>query len=210
MTAHSIVKAHTWDRDGVTAVEFHRKTLGIIGLGRIGSRLAKQASGFEMNILVHDPYASDKAIQDAGATRATFDDLLRQADFVSLHVPLTDETRSIIGQRELALMKPTAFITNTARGELIDESALYTALVEGQIAGAGLDVFHEEPPPRDHPLLALDNVICSPHVAGQTAEALVRTSLAAANNILRVFRGEEPDILVNKEVLSNSTRVNWK
>ena len=209
-TAHGIVQAHTWDRDGVVAVEFHRKTLGIVGLGRIGSRLARQASGFEMKVLVYDPYATDEAIEAAGAARSDLGELLSRSDFVSLHVPLTEETHHIIGAPELEKMKSSAFIVNTARGELIDESALHTALVGGAIAGAGLDVFHEEPPPADHPLLALDNVICSPHVAGQTAEALVRTSLAAADNILRVFRGEEPDILVNKEVLSNNTRINWK
>ena len=209
-TAHSIVQAHTWDRDGVVSVEFHRKTLGIIGLGRIGSRLARQAAGFEMLVLVYDPYATDDAIEAAGATRTELGDLLTRSDFISLHVPLTEETREIIGTPELNQMKSSAFIVNTARGELIDETALHAALVEGQIAGAGLDVFHEEPPADDHPLLQLDNVICSPHVAGQTAEALVRTSLASAENILRVFRGEEPDILVNKEVLTNRSRINWK
>ena len=113
-------------------------------------------------------------------------------------------------KQQLQLMKRTAIIVNTARGELIDEKALHNALTKGQIAGAGLDVFEEEPPPDNHFLLGLDNVICSPHVAGQTAEALVRTSLASAENVLRIFRGEEPDILVNREVLDNPSRINWQ
>ena len=208
--AQDIVQANTWDRDGVSAYELHRKTLGIVGLGRIGSRLAKQATGFDMKILVHDPYASADAIATTGGTRVSLQDLLTRSDYVSLHTPLTDETRGIIGAPELALMKPTAFIANTARGELIDEGALYRALVNKQIAGAGLEVFHDEPPPADHPLLGLDNVICTPHVAGQTAEALVRTSIAAAKNIRSIFRGEELDILVNREVLSDRTRIAWR
>lgn len=210
VVANRIVQSNSWDRDGVVAVELHRKTLGIIGLGRIGSRLSRQASGFDMEVLVYDPYASDDAIQAAGASRTNLDGLLSRADFISLHVPLTDETRHIIGKAELERMKPTAIIANTARGELIDEQALYDALVNGGIAGAGLDVFEEEPPSENHFLLGLDNVICSPHVAGQTAEALVRTSLASAENVLRVLRGEVPDILVNQEVLDDSSRISWQ
>jgi D-3-phosphoglycerate dehydrogenase len=162
-----------------------------------------------MKVLVYDPYASDEAIRTAGAIRVELQDLLSRADFISLHVPLTDETRHIIGRAELERMKPSAILANTARGELIDEQALYDALVSGSIAGAGLDVFEEEPPPENHSLLGLDNVVCSPHVAGQTAEALVRTSLASAENVLRVFRGEVPDVLVNPEVLNNRSRISW-
>lgn len=209
-TADRIVHAHSWDRDGVVAVELHRKMLGIVGLGRIGSRLARQAGGFDMNVLVHDPYATDDAIAAAGATRVPLDDLLSQSDFVSLHVPMTDETRGIIGAPELSLMKPTAVIVNTSRGGLIDEAALYDALVAGKLGGAGLDVFESEPPEEGNPLLGLDNVLCSPHVAGQTAEALVRTSIAAAQNVLAVFRGEVPDILVNPDVLENTRRTKWR
>ena len=209
VVANRIVQSNSWDRNGVVAVELHRKTLGIIGLGRIGNRLARQASGFDMKVLVYDPYASDEAIRTAGAIRVELQDLLSRADFISLHVPLTDETRHIIGRAELERMKPSAILANTARGELIDEQALYDALVSGSIAGAGLDVFEEEPPPENHSLLGLDNVVCSPHVAGQTAEALVRTSLASAENVLRVFRGEVPDVLVNPEVLNNRSRISW-
>lgn len=204
------VRANVWQRDNSSAVELHGKTLGIIGLGRIGSRLAKLTQGFEIEVIVYDPYATVEAIETCGARRAELNDLLKTADFVSLHVPMTEETRHIIGPDELERMKASAILVNTARGGLVDEVALHDALSKGRIAAAALDVFEEEPLPDDHPLTKLDNMICTAHVAGQTQESLVRTSTVAAENILAVLRGEVPDVLVNPDVLANRSRVDWK
>ena len=204
------VRSNVWQRDNSTAAELHRKTMGIIGLGRIGSRFARLAQGFEMDVIVYDPYATPEAVEGCGARLVELDDLLTEADFVSLHVPMTDETRHIIGRDELGRMKSSAVLVNTARGGLVDEAALHDALANGIIAAAGLDVFEDEPLPDDHPLTKLDSMICTAHVAGQTQESLVRTSTVAAENILAVLRGEAPEILVNPEVLGNRSRVAWK
>lgn len=203
------VRSNVWARDNSSAVELHGKTLGIIGLGRIGSRLAKLTRGFRMELLIHDPYATTEAVDAAGAKRVDLNSLLEQSDFVSLHVPMMDETRYFIGSSELERMKPSAILVNTARGGLIDEAALHEVLTNDRLAGAALDVFEEEPLPSDHPLTKLDNIICTAHVAGQTQESMVRTSIVAAENILAVLRGDVPDILVNPEVLKNSARVDW-
>ena len=208
--ANAEVKSGLWNRDGIVGVEFHRKTLGIIGLGRIGSRLTKHAGGFDMDVLVFDPYADPGVVSELGAERVDLKNLLQRADFISLHTPLTDETRHLIGKPELDLMKPSAILVNTARGGLVDEEALYDALTHHTIAGAALDVFEQEPLPGNHPLTRLDNLICSPHVAGQTAESLVSMSVAAAQNILSVFRGDLPDVLINPDVLQNTARIPWK
>lgn len=202
--AHASVKAGEWNRERFVGVELEGKTLGLVGLGRIGSRMARQAQGFGMEVLVYDPYIDAQKAQQAGASLADLPALLRQADFISLHIPLTAETRHLIGRAALALMKPSAVLINTARGGLIDEEALYEALVEGQIAGAALDVFEQEPLPGHYPLAHLENVLCSPHIAGQTAEALVKMSVGAAENILKVLRGERPAFIVNPEALDHS------
>jgi D-3-phosphoglycerate dehydrogenase len=208
-TAHAAIKAGRWERDRIVGVELYRKTLGLIGLGRIGSRMVKRAKGFDMEVLVYDPYVTTETARPLGVTLVDLPTLLRQADFISLHVPLTDETRHIIGQAELDLMKPSAILVNTARGGLIDEKSLYESLAAGRIAGAALDVFEQEPLPPNHPLTRLDNILFSPHVAGQTAEALQRMSVGAAENILRVFRGEAPPFVVNPEVLNSTSRIKW-
>ncbi|AWT59518.1 MAG: Hydroxypyruvate reductase [Candidatus Moanabacter tarae] len=204
------VKSGIWKRDNIVGFELYQKTLGIIGLGRIGSRLAKHALGFGMEVLAYDPYPNRCAIDEVDVSLVSFEKLLQKSDFISLHTPLNSETRNLIGKTELDLMKPTAFLVNTARGGLIDEKALFYSLHHRKIGGAALDVFEQEPVPEDYSLLKLDNLMCSPHVAGQTSEALVRTSIAAAQNILCVFRGEPPKNLVNPEVLKNSSRTNWK
>lgn len=208
--AHEIVMNGTWARGDLAGIELYGKTLGIVGIGRIGSRVARQAAAFGMRVLACDPYVGDDVFGEIGAQRVDLETLLSDSDFVTLHCPLNDQTFEMIGAAELDRMKPTSLLINAARGELIDEPALHTALTTGQIAAAGLDVFHEEPPSVDHPLFQLDNVVCSPHIAGQTEEALIRTSVAAADNILSVFRGEEPDVLVNRQVLQNGSRISWK
>lgn len=148
-------------------------TLGLIGFGQVAREVAKRAKAFGMKILAYDPYVQQNEFDNAGVLNVNLEDLLKNSDVVSLHVRLTKETRHLIGEKELRLMKNTAYLINTARGELIDENALVKALKEGWIAGAGLDVFAEEPLPPNHPLLKLNNVILTPHIAGFTWEGQV-------------------------------------
>jgi len=204
------VRSGRWVRNEILGFELQGKVLGIVGLGRIGSRMARHAKGFDMEVIAFDPYADPEVAQKLDVTLMDFQTLLLRSDFVSLHVPLTAETRNMIGKAELELMKPSAILVNNARGGLIEEEALYEALAGGGIAGAALDVFAQEALSADHPLTRLDNLLCSPHVAGQTEEALVRMSVGAAENILKVFRGEVPSFVVNPEVLENTSRVAWR
>jgi D-3-phosphoglycerate dehydrogenase / 2-oxoglutarate reductase len=179
------------------------RSMGIVGLGRIGKAMARRCRAFDMRVLGTDPVADQAFAAAHGIELMTLDDLLRQADFVSVHTPLAPETRHLIGRRELALMKPSAFLINTARGGLIDEAALYEALTSGHLAGAGLDVFEAEPP-EDSPLLGLDNVLLAPHAAGmdEAAEHLMGERCVA--NILAIVRGRDPGAgyVLNPEVLA--------
>jgi D-3-phosphoglycerate dehydrogenase / 2-oxoglutarate reductase len=201
---HAVVKDGTWaSRLGVLPFDLYGKTVLIIGFGRIGSRTAKRCLAMEMQVLVYDPYKPAAEIQAAGCEAvADLDAALPRADFVSIHCPKTPETIGLFNAARLRLMKPTAYLINTARGGLVDEKALLQALVTGQIAGAGLDVFEQEPPPIGDALHALPNVIMAPHVAGVTREAVDRMSEQTARNILSVLDGEpirqnviNPDVL---------------
>lgn len=172
------------------------KTLGVVGAGRIGSAVARRAAGFNMPVL-YTSRAPHAALDAAGGRRVPLRELLAQADFVSLHVALTPETRTLIGAAELALMKPDAFLINTSRGAVVDEAALIRALSSGAIAGAGLDVFADEPRiPRE--LLALPNVVCLPHVGSATRETRSRMAIVAAENVLACLRGQRPPNPVNR------------
>jgi phosphoglycerate dehydrogenase-like enzyme len=179
------------------------RSMGIVGLGRIGKAMARRCQAFDMRVLATDPVADQAFAAAHGIELMALDDLLRQADFVSVHTPLAPETRHLIGRRELALMKPSAFLINTARGGLIDEAALYEALTSGHLAGAGLDVFEAEPP-EGSPLLGLDNVLLAPHAAGmdEAAERLMGERCVA--NILAIVRGRDPGAgyVLNPEVLA--------
>lgn len=189
-------------REDYTGVELKGKILGVMGLGRIGSEMARKCrSGFGMNVVAYDPLLTAETFELTGYKRAdTVGQLLEEADFVVLCLPLTTETTSIIGAKELTWMKPSAFLVNTSRGGLIDEAALYTALSEGRVAGAAMDVFVKEPVPAGHPLLSLDNFIATPHVAGSTREAMRRMATDLAEEIVRVLTGERPLYPVNPEV----------
>jgi D-3-phosphoglycerate dehydrogenase len=181
-----------------------RKVL-VLGFGRIGRRLVSRLVAMEMQVLVHDPYVVQDAISCAGATpvedwRAVLPDI----DFLSVNCPKDNTTTGMIGTPELAAMKPTAFVINTARGGIVDETALYHALKEGVIAGAGIDPFVIEPAPADTPLFELDNIIVTPHTAGVTEESLYRMGYWAAKNVVDCFDGKLlPDNVINKEVLSS-------
>lgn len=178
------------------------KKLGIIGFGRIGRAVCRKALAFGFQVLASDPFLSPEAVASHGAKLVDMPTLLRESDFVSIHSPLTPETRNLIGRRELEMMKPTAFLINCARGPLIDEEALYHVLKSSKIAGAGLDVLVDPAPPPDYRLLKLPNVIVTPHVAFFSQEAVLELEERAAGEVARVLQGQMPDNLVNRDVLS--------
>jgi len=186
-----LVKQGRWaDRHGGLPMEISGKTVLIVGFGRIGTRQAKRCNGFDMNVLIYDPYVDAAVIRAAGYEKvADLDAALPQVDFVSIHCPKNPETIGLFNADRLGRMKKGALIVNTARGGIIDEPALYQALVSGHLAGAGLDVFDQEPTPPDNPLLRLDQVISSPHMAGVTTEAVAAMAVATSRNILSVIDG---------------------
>jgi D-3-phosphoglycerate dehydrogenase len=182
------------------------KTLGIVGYGNIGQRLAPKARAFDMQVIVHTPRLTPGPRDDGTTATASLDELLRRCDYVSLHLPATDETRGLIGEAALRAMKPTAWLINTSRGALVDEPALVQALDEGWIAGAALDVLATEPPSPDNPLLGRPNVIVTPHIAFASAEAVVELRRRAAEHVAMVLRGERPPHVVNPDVLTKPGR----
>ena len=201
---HSLVRDNKWpDRLGMLPFDLFGKTILIIGFGRIGSRTAKRCLAMEMNVLVFDPYRPAADIKAAGCEPvADLDAALPRADFVSIHCPKTPETIGMFNADRLKRMKPKAFLINTARGGIVDEAALHAALSSGKLAGAGLDVFEQEPPAAGHALFALPNVIMAPHVAGVTVEAVDRMSEQTARNILSVLDGDPlRQNVINQDVL---------
>jgi D-3-phosphoglycerate dehydrogenase len=188
-------------RNAYIGRELLNRTVGIIGIGNVGGRLAELCRGlFNMRVLACDPQLSTEQIKARGAEKVELDDLLRQADFVSINCPLSRESRYMIGAREFGLMRPDAYFITTARGFIHDENALAEALAAKQIAGAGLDVWEEEPPPHDHKLMAFDNVLVSPHTAGATVESRENMARIAAEQVLDILDGKRPPRLINPEV----------
>jgi phosphoglycerate dehydrogenase-like enzyme len=183
-----------WPREMLT--QLLGKTLGVFGMGTIGSRVAVLSRAIGMDVLAWSARGDEGRIRAAGAKAASKDDILRQADVVSLHVRLADETRGFIGRRELALMKPSAILVNTGRGALVERDALTAALRDRKILGAGLDVFHQEPLAADDPILALPNVVLSPHNAGQTPEVVRDGLLRAVVNVEHFLAGKPTDVVV--------------
>lgn len=178
--------------------ELHGKTLGIIGMGNIGREVALRARAFGCRTLYYDTRRlPEEKERELGAEYVALEELLRGSDILSLHVPLTPETRYLVDRERLAMMKPEAYLLNLARGEVVDEEALAEALQEGRLAGAGIDVFSEEPVNPDNPLLRSDKVILSPHVAGGTNESRVRMLQVTVDNVVRVLSGEKPRFVVN-------------
>ena len=177
------MKAGQWDRKSFSGTELYGKTLGLVGAGRIGGEVAKRARAFGMQVVAFDPFLiADRALA-LGIERAELDEVLRRADVVSLHVPLTDATAGLLGERELGLMKPTAVIVNAARGGVVREDALVRALKEKRLGGAALDVYEQEPLPADHPLRSLDNVVLTPHLGASTAEAQQNVAIEIAEAV---------------------------
>jgi len=199
---HNAAKERRW-RQGLTGLHLEEvtgKTVGIVGLGRVGKQVAKRLKGFDTRTIYYDIVEMTPEIeQELNAQPVPFEELLRQSDIVTLHVPLMRRTRGMIGERELAMMKPTAVLINACRGPVVNEKALYRALRAGRIAGAGLDVLEEEPTPADNPLFQLDNVVITPHMAGWSDETNLRAAEFAFSNIRRVLAGQPPESLVTPE-----------
>lgn len=190
------LKAGRWEKRALEGFEVKDKTLGLVGLGRIGMLVASKARGLEMRVIAYDPYVSADRVASAGIDLASLEDVLRRADFISVHTPLSTETRGMIGARELAMLKPTAYLLNCARGGIVDEAALRQALERGQLAGAALDVFEEEPA-TDNPLVGFPSVIATPHLGASTAEAQEHVALDVARSVVDVLAGRIPEGPVN-------------
>lgn len=185
------VKKGNWNRRQFTLSELYGKTLGLIGVGEIGTRLAARAKAFGMQLIGYDPFLPpyETAVTELGVIITGLEQVLSSSDFISIHVPLNDSTRNLINKDCLSLMKPTAYLINTARGGIVNESDLYQALQSGQIAGAAIDVMDREPP-TGSPLLNLDNIILTPHIAGLTGESQIRTSVLVAREVCKVLSGQ--------------------
>ena len=193
VAADSAVKANRWaGGPRFVGTELAGKTIGIVGMGNIGARVAVRARAFEMALLICDPYIPASHVTALGGRWVGLDELFREADFVTLHCPLNNETRHMVRGKQLALMKRSAFLVNLARGGVVDEDALAACLRESRIAGAAIDVMENEPPRQDHPLLALDNVLMTPHIGGSTREAQTRGEWGAAEEVVRVLQGDRP------------------
>ncbi len=198
------IRKGQWEiRNSYRAVDLDGKTLGLVGIGRIGSLVAKRAAAaFNMKVIAFDPYVTPEKARGMGITLVpVIDEVFRQADVVSLHTPLTPETRGFVNAARLRLMKPTAFLVNFSRGEVVEEKALTEALKSGVIAGAAIDVYDPEPPLNDNPLFELDNIILSPHSAALTQECVIRMAVGAAEGVVEVLSGRPPQFAVNPEVL---------
>jgi D-3-phosphoglycerate dehydrogenase / 2-oxoglutarate reductase len=191
--ANRAVKENRWgDYLNYLGTELAGKTLGIIGMGNIGARLALRALAFEMSFVVYDPYIPESHVTALGGRWLSLDELLAESDFVTIHCPLNDETERMIAARELALIKPSAYLINAARGGIIDEQALLETLRQKKIAGAALDVIESEPPRNNHPLFKLANVLWTPHLGALTVEASARGEWGAAQEVIRVLEGKRP------------------
>jgi glyoxylate reductase len=192
-------KWKSWSPFLLAGVDVHHKTIGIVGMGNIGKAVAKRAVGFDMNVLYHNRSRNIEAEKRLGATYCSFEELLERADFVVCLTPLTNETRHMFNKEAFRKMKRSAIFVNAARGAVVDEQALYEALVSGEIAGAGLDVFEQEPIDASHPLLALPNVIALPHIGSATKETRTKMMELCCRNIIAILTGSQPETLVNKE-----------
>jgi len=191
-----------WDHKGVKPISnFHGKTLGILGLGKIGRAIVPKAKGFGMNVAAFDPYIADDIFDLVEVERKyEMEEILKEADFITIHTPLTAETRHMIDERALGLMKPNSVIINTARGAVIEENALVKALNQRRIGGAGIDVLEKEPPTKDHPLLACGNALVTPHIAWYSEESYEKNKVLGMDEIVRVLNGKRPRHIVNPEI----------
>jgi len=188
--AHKKLTSGEWDRKSFVGVELRGKVLGVIGMGRIGSEVAKRAKAFGMDVISYDPFLTEERAEKLGVKLATVDEICQKSDFITLHTPLTNETRHMIGKKQFALMKKGVRIINCARGGLVDEGALVEAIDEGIVAGAAFDVFEKEPPAPDHPFLNHPKIIVTPHLGASTVEAQENVAIDVSEEVLHVLRGE--------------------
>ena len=197
-----VAREAVWDFQRVPRLTRIRgQTLGLLGVGRIGSAVAARAKGFGLRIIGHDPYLSDEAVRQIGVQLVDLDTLLKESDFVSIHLPLNSETAGMFGEAALGKMKPTAFLINVARGKIVNQAALCQALQQGRVAGTALDVLETEPPRPDDPILQLSNVILTPHSAWYSEQSRADMRRRAVGQVVSVLKGELPYSLVNREVL---------
>jgi D-3-phosphoglycerate dehydrogenase len=194
--ADKSVKDGNWDKKRFMGVELRGKTLGVVGMGRIGSQVVKRCKAFEMDVIVYDPYLPKEVAKQMGVKLAEIEKVFKEADFITIHVPLTPETKHIISDSELEMMKDDAFIINCARGGIIDEDALFNALQNNKIGGAALDVYEQEPP-KGSKLLSLDNIVATPHIAASTKEAQRDAAIIVANEVIDVLKGNAPKNVLN-------------
>ncbi|MHC1593942.1 MAG: phosphoglycerate dehydrogenase [Methanotrichaceae archaeon] len=199
--ANSSLKGGEWNRKMYTGVEVYNKTLGIIGLGRIGVEITSRMKAFGMRILAYDPFITEEKAADLGIKLTSLDEIFEKSDFITVHTPLTEDTRNLIDEKEFDIMKPGVRLINCARGGIINEAALATAVAEGKVAGAAVDVFTKEPP-TDNPILEQKGIIVTPHLGASTAEAQVNVAVAVADQILAVNRGELPPNALNMPAIS--------
>lgn len=193
------IRDKRWEHTKIMGIEIWQKTIGLIGLGAIGRCVALRAKGFQMKVVAYDPFWPEEFAGEHGIEKMEIDDLLKVSDIVSLHLPLTEENRGMINEKTLQIMKPTALLINAARGEIVKEKDLYNALKDNVIAGAGLDVFENEPP-TNSPLLKLDNVVMTPHIAAFTHDAMNNMCTGIANQLIEYAKGNKPAHIVNPEV----------
>jgi D-3-phosphoglycerate dehydrogenase / 2-oxoglutarate reductase len=199
--SHGYMSEGRWDRKVFKGVELRGKTLGIIGFGRIGRAIAKRALAFEMEVITADPYIAEDVARDFGVSLVDLDTLYARSDFITLHTVATPETKEMINTESIARMKPGVRLINAARGALIDDEALALALKSGQVGGAAVDVYHDEPPPTEHPLIGLQNVIHTPHLAASTSDAQVNVGIDAAQQIIDGLLRSDWRNVINPDVL---------
>ena len=204
------MRAGEWKRGQFVGVQLYGKTLGVIGLGKIGRAVAARAKAFEMNVLGYDPYLSEEAAERMGVALSTLDHIFRESDFVTFHVPLTPQTRGLLGAEQLAVMKPTARVINVARGGIVNEAALRAAVDEGRIAGAAIDVFEKEPVPADSPLLGHSKILTTPHLGASTAEAQVAVVMDVAEQIADIMAGKPARAAVNMPAIDPAVYASLK
>ncbi len=200
--ANNTLKNGEWNRKKYTGVEVYNKTLGVVGLGRIGVEISTRMRSFGMRILAYDPFITEEKAAELGVKLTNLDEIFRESDFITVHTPLTEETRNLIDEEEIGIMKPGVRIINCARGGIINEATLAKAVAEGRVAGAAIDVFTKEPP-TGNPLLEQEGIVVTPHLGASTAEAQVNVAVAVAEQILAVGRGELPPYALNMPSISS-------
>jgi D-3-phosphoglycerate dehydrogenase len=199
--ANSSMKKGEWIKKQLKGSELNGKTLGLVGSGYIAQHVSKIANCLGMDVLVYSPHCTDEKAKKMGATKKDIEDLLKESDFVSLHIPHTKDSHYLLNDKTFGIMKTGAYLVNVARGGVVDENALFNALKERRLSGAAVDVFEQEPPSKDNKLLSLENVILSPHLGASTKEAQIQAGTVCADQMNIVLSGEDPDFWVNKKFM---------